>query len=827
MKNKCLLVLLLALGCCHVQAQKSQKDPLSEALVRLNQKVDSELIPGIKRFPLIGISTDISPKRTAVNTAYVQSVILSGGIPYMIPVTDNVEILRQIVSQLDGIVFTGGEDIQPMYYGDLPYEKLEEVSPARDTFDLMVLKMAADRNIPILGICRGLQLMNVAFGGTLYQDLPTQHPSSVNHRQKESGTTPTHPISIIKESKLAEITGQEVLQVNTFHHQAIRKLAPGFKITAWAPDSIAEAIEAYPIRQMIGVQFHPEIFTAAGDTTMHKLFKFLVNKADTFNLAKKIHSRILSIDTHTDTPLWFKNGYSVGLRKDNMVSIPKMEEGKLDAQFLAAFIWQGKRDDASSQKAVESTTRLIQSIYDEVEQYKDFCGIALTEEDLIRLKREGKKAFFIGIENGYAIGKDLKNIAKYKQMGVNYITLCHSYDNDICHSSTHTEDATEGLTRFGREVVKEMNRLGIMIDVSHASEGTFWDVIKYSTQPIIASHSSSKALCDHDRNLTDEQLRALAKNGGVAQLCLLDAYINKNPKAASVCDAAEHLDHMIKVAGIDHVGIGTDFDGGGGLQGCNGDNDLINLTIKMIEKGYTEEDLIRLKREGKKAFFIGIENGYAIGKDLKNIKKYKQMGVNYITLCHSYDNDICHSSTHTEDATQGLTQFGREVVKEMNRLGIMIDISHASEGTFWDVIKYSTQPIIASHSSSKALCDHDRNLTDEQLRALAKNGGVAQLCLLDAYINKNPKAASICDAVEHLDHMIKVAGINHVGIGTDFDGGGGLQGCKGDNDLINLTIKMIEKGYTEEDLRKIWGGNLLRVMKQVQEAPLLSSKKRR
>lgn len=214
-------------------------------------------------------------------------------------------------------------------------------------------------------------------------------------------------------------------------------------------------------------------------------------------------------------------------------------------------------------------------------------------------------------------------------------------------------------------------------------------------------------------------------------------------------------------------------------------------------------------------------------KDLKNIKKYKQMGVNYITLCHSYDNDICHSSTHTEDATQGLTQFGREVVKEMNRLGIMIDISHASEGTFWDVIKYSTQPIIASHSSSKALCDHDRNLTDEQLRALAKNGGVAQLCLLDAYINKKTKAASICDAVEHLDHMIKVAGIDHVGIGTDFDGGGGLQGCKGDNDLINLTIKMIEKGYTEEDLRKIWGGNLLRVMKQVQEAPLLSSKKRR
>lgn len=128
---------------------------------------------------------------------------------------------------------------------------------------------------------------------------------------------------------------------------------------------------------MIGVQFHPEIFTTAGDTTMHKLFKFLVNKADTFHLAKKIHSRILSIDTHTDTPLWFKNGYSVGLRKDNMVSIQKMEEGKLDAQFLAAFIWQGKRDDVSSQKAVESTTLLIQSIYDEVAKYKDFVASPL------------------------------------------------------------------------------------------------------------------------------------------------------------------------------------------------------------------------------------------------------------------------------------------------------------------------------------------------------------------------------------------------------------------------------------------------------------------
>lgn len=594
MKNKCLLILLLALSCCHVSAQKSSTAPLPPALAELNQKVDSLSVPQTAKRPLIGISTNTDAKRIAVNTAYVQSVILSGGIPYMIPVTDNVEVLRQIVSRLDGIVFTGGEDIQPHYYGDVPHEKLEEVSPARDTFELMLMKMATDRNIPTLGICRGLQLMNIAFGGTLYQDLPTQHPSTVNHRQEKPGTIPTHTVTVVKGSKLAEILEQEELHVNTFHHQAIKQLAPEFKAVAWSPDSVIEAIEAYPVRPIMCVQFHPEIFTAAGDTTLSKLFKQLITNAHIFRLAKDIHSRILSIDTHTDTPLWFKDGYSIGLRKDNMVSIQKMEEGKLDAQFLAAFIWQGKRDDASSREAVERTTRLIRSIYQEVEKYKDYCSIAVTEEDLIRLKSEGKKAFFIGIENGYAIGKDLKNIEKFKQLGVNYITLCHSYDNDICHSSTHTEDATKGLTPFGREVVKEMNRLGIMIDVSHASEGTFWEVIKESKRPIIASHSSARALCDHDRNLTDEQLRALAQNGGVAQLCLLDAYINKDRSAATVCDAADHLDHMIKVAGIDHVGVGTDFDGGGGLPGCNGDNDLINLTIKMIEKGYTEEDLEKI-----------------------------------------------------------------------------------------------------------------------------------------------------------------------------------------------------------------------------------------
>ena len=499
------------------------------------------------------------------------------------------------MAQLDGIVFTGGEDFAPAYYGKEEHEKLGEVNVTRDTYDLTLLKLATDRNIPTLGICRGLQLINVGMGGTLYQDLPAEKPSDINHRQEEEGTVPTHSVSVVEGSVMHNIFGKQEIQVNTFHHQAIDKLAPGLKIVGWSNDSVPELIEAYPHRQILGTQFHPEIFTAAGDALMGKLFKFLVNKADTFKMAKDIHTRILSVDTHTDTPLWFTRGnFSVGMRKSNQVSIQKMEEGKLDAQFLAAFLAQKELDEASSQKAVEKCHKMIEGIYADVAKYKDECGIALTEEDARRLKAEGKKAFFIGIENGYAIGKDIKNVKKYKDMGVQYMTLSHSYDNDICNSSSNTADASKGLTAFGRKVVKEMNKVGMMIDVSHVSEGTFWDVIKLSKDPIFASHSSVRALCDHDRNLTDEQLRALAKNGGVIQICIYGGYLNKDAKTASVDDVVRHIDHAVKVAGIDHVGIGSDFDGGGGVLGCAGDNDMINITVKLIEKGYSEEDLRKI-----------------------------------------------------------------------------------------------------------------------------------------------------------------------------------------------------------------------------------------
>ena len=596
MKRKYLLLALLAMGTLgNVQAQRKRVSPYAPKLEQLYTQADDAQRPTVCNKPLIGISLGYSPTKNSVNNTYVNSILMNGGVPYLIPVTDDVEVLRQVVAQLDGIVFTGGEDFAPAYFGEEEHEHLGEVNVNRDTYDLTLFKLASDRNIPTLGICRGLQLINVGMGGTLYQDLPSQKPSDINHRQEEAGTVATHSVSVVEGSLMHQILGEKEIQVNTFHHQAIKKLAPGLKIVGWANDSVPEMIEAYPNRQIIGTQFHPEIFTANGDKLLGKLFQFLIGKAETFQKAKEIHSRILSVDTHTDTPLWFTRGaFSLGWRKGNQVSIQKMEEGYLDSQFLAAFLAQKELDAESSQKAVEKCQKMLEGIFADVEKYKDYCGIALTEEDARRLKAEGKKAFFLGIENGYGIGKDIKNIKKYKDMGVQYMTLCHSYDNDICNSSSNTADASKGLTPFGRKVVKEMNKVGMLIDISHASEGTFWDAIKYSKDPIFASHSSVKALCDHDRNLTDDQLRALAKNGGVIHICIYGGYLNKDAKAASIEDVVAHIDHAVKVAGIDHVGIGSDFDGGGGVLGCNGDNDMINITVKLLEKGYSEEDIRKI-----------------------------------------------------------------------------------------------------------------------------------------------------------------------------------------------------------------------------------------
>ena len=210
-----------------------------------------------------------------------------------------------------------------------------------------------------------------------------------------------------------------------------------------------------------------------------------------------------------------------------------------------------------------------------------------------------------------------------------------------------------------------------------------------------------------------------------------------------------------------------------------------------------------------------IENGYAIGRDIANVKKFRDAGVVYMTLCHNGDNDICDSARGAGEHG-GLSAFGREVVAEMNRVGMMVDLSHASEKSFYDVLEASAAPVVCSHSSCRALCNHPRNLTDEQIAAIAAKGGVVQITMYKGFLVENGDA-TLNDFMRHLQHAIDVAGIEHVGIGTDFDGDGTIIGCRDASQLINVTREVLRRGYDAASIAAIWGGNWLRVMRDVQK----------
>lgn len=357
--------------------------------------------------------------------------------------------------------------------------------------------------------------------------------------------------------------------------------------------------------------------------------------------AAYIHNKALTVDSHTDTPMWFasedfdfsKNNKDLRRSK---IDIPRMKEGGLDAVWLAAFLGQGPRNPEYNLRAKLEAEKIIEDIYRVAEETKDETGIALTPADAYQLEKEGKRALYIGIENGYPIGTDLSLVKSFYDRGARYITLCHTSNNDICDSSTDDEEHG-GLSDFGKEVVTEMNDLGMLIDVSHISDKSFYDVLELTKVPVIASHSCARAICDSPRNLTDEMLVKLAENGGVIQMCILSAYVKPQPpnlqkdsaiaalrkkyrnfqelseeemeqariewytlhdkypsEKAFVTDVVDHIDHIVKVAGIDYVGIGTDFDGGGGITDCNDASELGRITLELVKRGYTEEEIIKI-----------------------------------------------------------------------------------------------------------------------------------------------------------------------------------------------------------------------------------------
>jgi len=242
----------------------------------------------------------------------------------------------------------------------------------------------------------------------------------------------------------------------------------------------------------------------------------LVQKAD------RIHKAVLTIDTHCDTPMNLtRSEFNLAERHDakitgTKVDLPRMKQGGLDATFFAVFLSQGPRNESGHSLANRKAFEILKSIYKGVESSPNLAQIARTPEDAYTLKTQGKRAIFIGMENGYPIGHDLSMIEKFWNLGVRYITLCHTSNNDICDSSTDKKGAEyNGLSPFGVEVVKEMNRVGMMVDVSHISDSSLYHVLRITKLPVIASHSCSRALCDNPRNLTDDGLRAVAKNGGV------------------------------------------------------------------------------------------------------------------------------------------------------------------------------------------------------------------------------------------------------------------------------------------------------------------------
>ena len=544
--------------------------------------------------PMIGLTGNFSDNSCTLAEGYYQSILKAGGVPVIIPPFDDSELLVHTLNQLDGVLLTGGGDINPLFLGEEPIKELHSINPRRDRQELLLARLAADRQIPILGICRGIQVMNAAFEGSLYQDIHVQMEGiRIKHSQDLDRSHASHTVEIESGTLLHQLFGTDTLAVNSFHHQAVQTPAPGFRVCARATDGVIEAIESTEFKSMLGVQWHPECFILNNDECMMPLFRWLVQEAASFKEAKRLHHRILTLDSHCDTPMFFDRNIDFATRDPQiLVDLHKMTEGHLDATIMVAYLEQQERSDEALLAATAKADRILDEIEALVKRNDTAIGIAYTPADLHRLKAEGKKAIMLGIENGYALGKDIRNVERFRQRGIVYLTLCHNGNNDICGSARHNEEGL-GVSEFGTEVIREMNRVGMMVDISHAGEQSFYDALSISNKPVVASHSSARALCNHPRNLTDDQLRALAAQGGVAQVTLYHGFLRENG-TATICDAIDHLNHMVNVMGIEHVGIGTDFDGDGGIAGCASASELINFTRRLLKERYSEEDIRRI-----------------------------------------------------------------------------------------------------------------------------------------------------------------------------------------------------------------------------------------
>ncbi len=357
--------------------------------------------------------------------------------------------------------------------------------------------------------------------------------------------------------------------------------------------------------------------------------------AQLWEKAMKIHQEAIVIDTHCDTPmLMLDKGLDIGQRSDkNDLDLIRMKEGGLDAVFFAAFVANDLDQKNPAKKALE----MIDEIYRQVEKHPDLAKLAFSPQDIRDIHREGKRAILLGIENGGPLEGNLRLLRNFYRLGVRYITLTHNDNNDICDSSGAKTPKWNGVSPFGKEVIKEMNRLGMLIDVSHISDKAFKDVLEVSEAPVFASHSSVRSICDVGRNLTDDMIRELAKKGGVIQVTFCAFFVDEDykkkaeanekiiepemniikekykdnpeafwneaillwkkvaPPAPKIEKLIDHIDHVVKLVGVEYVGLGSDYDGAGsypvGLENVSG---FPLITYHLLKRGYSEEDIKKI-----------------------------------------------------------------------------------------------------------------------------------------------------------------------------------------------------------------------------------------
>tara|TARA_R110000822_G_scaffold131507_2_gene268523 strand:- start:9945 stop:11234 length:1290 start_codon:yes stop_codon:yes gene_type:complete len=377
--------------------------------------------------------------------------------------------------------------------------------------------------------------------------------------------------------------------------------------------------------------------------------------------AARIHKDVITIDTHVDINVAnFTDTINYTQKLDNQVNLPKLESGGLDVPWLIVYTGQGELTEEGYAKAKENAMAKFNAIHRLCEEIApQEIDLAYSSKDVYKIVDSGKKVAMIGVENAYPIGEDLSEFENYYNLGARYISLSHNGHSQFCDSNTGEADGVwlhNGLSDLGKMAVKEMNRLGIMIDVSHVSKESMKQMIALSKAPIIASHSSARALCNHSRNLDDEQLLLMKENGGVVQTVAFSSYLNTKkhevhaaylkdfqkevadslgidwytfdeladlsdekkktfmanyskvvglakanankrkdrPQAVDVADFVDHIDYMVNLIGLDHVGISSDFDGGGGIEGWSDASETPNVTLELVKRGYSEEEIAQL-----------------------------------------------------------------------------------------------------------------------------------------------------------------------------------------------------------------------------------------